>query len=85
MTTQRFEFLSNGNRLSGTVDVPSGGAARAMIVIIHGYVKTDVAGRTYYYDLRSRLTQLELTGSNPYAGAGDTQTFNSQKAAPHDR
>ena len=44
MTTQKFEFVSNGNRLSGFVDLPVGGAARAMIVIIHGYGKTDVAG-----------------------------------------
>jgi hypothetical protein len=61
MTTQRFEFVSNGNRLSGFVDVPAGGAARAMIVIIHGYGKTDVAGRTSYYDLRSRFTQLGIS------------------------
>jgi alpha-beta hydrolase superfamily lysophospholipase len=61
MTTQRFEFVSNANRLSGFVDVPAGGAARAMIVIIHGYGKTDVAGRTSYYDLRSRFTQLGIS------------------------
>ncbi len=61
MTTQRFEFVSNRNRLSGFVDVPAGGAARAMIVIIHGYGKTDIAGRTSYYDLRSRFTQLGIS------------------------
>ena len=61
MTTQRFEFVSNGNRLSGFVDVPAGGAARPMIVIIHGYGKTDLAGRTSYYDLRSRFTQLGIS------------------------
>jgi alpha-beta hydrolase superfamily lysophospholipase len=61
MTTQRFEFVSNGNRLSGFVDVPAGGAARAMIVIIHGYGKTDVAGQGSYYDLRSQFTQLGIS------------------------
>ncbi len=61
MSTQRFEFVSNGNRLSGFVDVPASGAARAMIVIIHGYGKTDVAGRTSYYDLRSRFTRLGIS------------------------
>ena len=61
MTTQKFEFVSNGNRLSGFADLPVGGAARAMIVIIHGYGKTDVAGRTSYYDLRSRFTQLGIS------------------------
>ena len=60
MTTQRFEFISSGNRLSGFVDVPADGAARAMIVIIHGYGKSDVAGRTSYYDLRSRFTSSEF-------------------------
>ena len=61
MTTQSFEFVSNGNRLSGFLDVPAGGVTRAMIVIIHGYGKTDVAGRTSYYDLRSRFTQLGIS------------------------
>jgi alpha-beta hydrolase superfamily lysophospholipase len=32
-----------------------------MIMIIHGYGKTDVAGRTSYYDLRSRFTQLGIS------------------------
>ncbi len=61
MMTQQFEFVSNGNRLSGFLDVPTGGGARAMMVIIHGYGKTDVAGRTSYYDLRSRFTQLGIS------------------------
>lgn len=61
MTTQKFEFVSNGNRLSGFFDLPAGGVARAMIVIIQGYGKTDVAGRTSYYDLRSRFTQLGIS------------------------
>ena len=61
MTTQKFAFASNGNRLSGFVDVPAGGTARAMIVIIPGYGETDVAGRTSYYDLRSRFTQLGIS------------------------
>jgi pimeloyl-ACP methyl ester carboxylesterase len=61
MTTQRFEFISNGDRLSGFVDVPAGGAPRAMILIIHGYGKTDVAGRTSYYDLRRLFTQFGIS------------------------
>jgi pimeloyl-ACP methyl ester carboxylesterase len=81
MTTQSFEFVSNGNRLSGFVDVPAGGAARAMIVIIHGYGKTDVAGRTSYYDLRSRFTQLgisTLIWDKP--GCGESQgTFDADQ------
>jgi pimeloyl-ACP methyl ester carboxylesterase len=80
-TTQRFDFVSNGNRLSGFVDVPAGGVARATIVIVHGYGKTDVAGRTSYYDLRSRFTQLEistLVWDKP--GCGESQgTFDANQ------
>ncbi len=61
MVTQRFEFVSNGNRLSGFVDLPAGDRAEAMIVIVHGYGETDVADRTSYYDLRSRFTRLGIT------------------------
>ena len=60
MHTQRFEFVSDGNRLSGFVDTPADGAAQAIIVIVHGYGETDVAGRTSYYDLRSRFTALGI-------------------------
>ncbi len=61
MRTQRFEFVSGGSRLSGFVDTPADGAAQAIIVIVHGYGETDVAGRTSYYDLRSRFTALGIT------------------------
>ena len=60
MTTQKFEFASNGHKLSGFVDVPAGGTARGMLLIIPGYGKTDVAGYTSYYDLRSRFTQIGI-------------------------
>jgi pimeloyl-ACP methyl ester carboxylesterase len=61
MNTQNFEFVSAGNRLSGFVDVPADGNAHAMLAIIQGYGESDVAGRTSYYDLRSRFTQLGIT------------------------
>lgn len=61
MNTQRFEFVSAGNRLSGFVDTPADGAAKALVIIIQGYGETDVAGRTSYYDLRSHFTQLGIT------------------------
>jgi uncharacterized protein len=61
MRTQTFEFVSDGSRLSGFVDTPAVGAAQAIIVIVHGYGETDVAGRTSYYDLRSRFTALGIS------------------------
>ena len=60
MRTRRFAFVSNGKRLVGFLDMPTHRAARAMIVIAHGYGQTDVAGRTSYYDLRSRFTALGI-------------------------
>lgn len=60
MTTQRFSFVSDGKRLSGFIDTP-GSPARAMIVIIPGYGKTDVAGGTSYLDIRTRFTQLGIS------------------------
>src|SRR4051812_22707644 len=60
MTTQPFEFSSGGHRLRGFIDVPAEGAAKAVIVIVPGYGQTDVAGRTSYYDLRSRFTALGI-------------------------
>jgi uncharacterized protein len=60
MKTQRFEFVSAGNRLSGFVDAPADGEAKALIIIIPGYGETDVAGQTSYYDLRSHFSQLGI-------------------------
>ena len=81
MTTQKFAFVSNGNQLSGFIDVPGGETARAMIVIIHGYGRTDVAGRTSYYDLRSRFAEIgisTLIWDKP--GCGESQgTFDADQ------
>ncbi len=81
MTTQKFDFISNGTRLSGFVDIPAVRTARAMIVIIPGYGKTDVSGRTSYFDLRSRFTHLgisTLIWDKP--GCGESQgTFDADQ------
>ena len=61
MTTTTFEFVSHGHRLSGFADMPASGTAQAMIVIIHGYGKTDVASQTSYYDLRNLFTSIGIS------------------------
>ncbi|MES1196694.1 MAG: alpha/beta hydrolase, partial [Steroidobacter sp.] len=74
MTTEKFTFISHGNKLSGFVDVPVSGTAQAMIVIIHGYGRTDVAGGTSYYDIRSHFTRLgiaTLIWDKPGCGASE--------------
>lgn len=60
MKTERFEFVSDGKRLSGFIDTPAKGPVRATIVIVHGYGKTDVAGGTSWLDLRTRFTALGI-------------------------
>jgi alpha-beta hydrolase superfamily lysophospholipase len=60
MTTQRFAFVSAGRRLVGLYDTPADGAARGLVVILHGYGATDIANRTSWFDLRSRFTALGL-------------------------
>lgn len=60
MNTRSFVFVSAGKHLSGFVDLPADGAARATILIVPGYGKTDVAGRTSYFDLRSLFTSIGI-------------------------
>jgi len=59
--TARFDFTSNGNRLSGLFDTPASEEVRGLIVIIHGYGETDVTGRTSYLDLRRRFNALGVS------------------------
>ncbi|WP_114952815.1 alpha/beta hydrolase family protein [Sphingosinicella terrae] len=74
MDTQRFEFVSGGKRLVGFIDLPAGRPARAMVVIVHGYGATDVAGRTSYHDLRSLFTRLGIaTVVWDKPGCGDSE------------
>jgi uncharacterized protein len=60
MKTEPFEFVADGNRLRGVVDLPAGRAPRAVLLFVHGYGRTDVVAQSWYYDLRSRFTDLGL-------------------------
>src|SRR5262245_42663360 len=60
MKTQPFEFVADGNVLRGVVDLPAGGVPRAVLLFVHGYGRTDVVAQNWYYDLRSRFTELGL-------------------------
>lgn len=82
MRTSRFAFVSNGKRLVGFLDSPRQRAARAMIVIVHGYGQTDVAGRTSYRDLRSRFTALGIaTAIWDKPGCGESEgTFDANQS-----
>jgi uncharacterized protein len=60
MKTEPFEFVADGNVLRGVVDLPAGGAPRAVLLFVHGYGRTDVVAQGWYHDLRSRFTDLGL-------------------------
>jgi pimeloyl-ACP methyl ester carboxylesterase len=60
MVTEDFEFLSGGRKLSGFIDQPANGEARALIVFVHGSGPTDIRRENRYVDLRQRFAQLGI-------------------------
>jgi uncharacterized protein len=58
MTTEPFEFVADGNVLRGVIDLPAGRAPSAVLLFVHGYGRTDVVAQNWYYDLRTRFTDL---------------------------
>jgi uncharacterized protein len=58
MVTTDFEFVSAGRTLSGVLDQPAAGEARALVVFVHGYGPTDVRGWHLFEDLRTRFAGL---------------------------
>ncbi len=60
MTTADFEFVSAGRKLSGVLDQPVAGEARALVVFVHGYGPTDVRGWHAFEDLRTRFAGLGM-------------------------
>src|SRR5438552_1265843 len=60
MVTRDFEFLSGNKRLSGVIDQPVKGKARALIVFVHGSGVTDIRRENRYSDLRQRFAELGI-------------------------
>lgn len=59
-TTERFYFVSDGNRLSGLLDTPIDAEPTATIVLVHGYGSTNVVAQNWYYDMRARFASHGL-------------------------
>jgi hypothetical protein len=87
MKTRDFEFASGNKVLSGFIDQPGDGQARALIVFIHGSGGTNIRKENRYFDLRRRFTELGIacvTWDKPAWGevkARSTQA-NRRKTAP---
>ncbi len=60
MKTENFEFQSDGKKLSGILDLPSGHEPTAFVIIVQGSGRSDVVAGNWYYDLRSHFVQLGL-------------------------
>jgi pimeloyl-ACP methyl ester carboxylesterase len=74
MTTAPFEFVAAGHVLRGVIDLPAGRAPRAVVLFVHGYGPTNVVAQNWYYDLRSRFTDLGMaTVAWDKAGCGKSE------------
>ncbi len=60
MKTEPFEFAVDGHVLRGVVDRPAERAPRAVLAFVHGYGRTDVVKQNWYYDLRTRFTDIGI-------------------------
>jgi hypothetical protein len=60
MKTRDFEFASGNKALSGFIDQPGDGQARALIVFIHGSGGTNIRKENRYFDLRRRFTLVAI-------------------------
>lgn len=82
LTTREFSFTSGGNTLSGLYDTPANQPARALLIIVHGYGRSDIAGQTSWYNLRSRFTALGIaTAIWDKPGCGkSTGTFDANQS-----
>lgn len=58
--TESFEFVHNGKKLSGLLDLPTGQKPTSIVLIIQGYGKSNIVEGNWYYDLRSNFVKLGI-------------------------
>ena len=81
MVTKDFEFISGNRTLSGIIDQPVEGKARALIVFVHGSGLTDIRRENRYSDLRRRFAKLgiaSVTWDKPGCGRSDGKFDDNQ-------
>lgn len=59
-STTDFTFESDGLELSGIFDLPAKGDVNAIVLIVHGYGKTNVREWNAYADLRQRFADIGI-------------------------
>lgn len=60
-TTEEFTFESSGINLNGIISRPQNTEANAIIIIVHGYGRTNVVKGNWYRELRSRFTSRGIS------------------------
>lgn len=58
--TEPFEFVHNGKKLSGLLDLPIGQKPTSIVLIIQGSGKSNIVDGNWYYDLRSNFAKLGI-------------------------
>lgn len=58
--TENFEFVHNGKKLSGLLDLPIGQKTTSIVLIVQGSGKSDIVAGNWYYDLRSNFVKLGI-------------------------
>lgn len=58
--TESFEFVHNGKKLRGLLDLPTEQKPTSVILIVQGYGKSNILEGNWYYDLRSNFVKLGI-------------------------
>ncbi len=58
--TDTFTFISEGKRLNGILDMPTGQEPSSIVIIVQGYGKSNIVAGNEFYDLRSHFVRSGL-------------------------
>lgn len=74
LQTEPIAFEVEDLTLSGQLSLPASGDARALVILVHGYGRTNVIQDNWYYDLRTQLASrgiASFTWDKPGCGESD--------------
>jgi predicted acyl esterase len=60
MKTESFEFVHDGKKLSGLLDLPTEQKPTSIVLIVQGSGKSNIVAGNWYYDLRSNFARLGI-------------------------
>ena len=60
-TTEEFTFKSSGISLNGIISRPNNMEVNSIVIIVHGYGRTNVVDGNWYHELRSRFTSKGIS------------------------